>query len=65
MRTSENGLLVPAGDAEALVLALRRLIADPELRARMGERGREIAEASFSIEDIARQTLEVYDALLD
>ncbi len=35
-----NGLLVPAGDAEALADALRRLAADAGLRARMGQAAR-------------------------
>lgn len=35
-----SGLLVPAGDAEALADAMRTLGADPDLRARMGEAAR-------------------------
>ncbi len=38
----ENGVLVPAGDVAAAAAALRALAADPELRARMGSRSREI-----------------------
>lgn len=32
----ENGLLFPAGDVSALTTALRKVVADPELRERMG-----------------------------
>jgi glycosyltransferase involved in cell wall biosynthesis len=39
----ENGVLVPAGDADAAAVALRRLADDPALRAQMGERSRELA----------------------
>jgi glycosyltransferase involved in cell wall biosynthesis len=35
-----TGLLVPAGDVEALAVALGRLLADPATRAAMGEAGR-------------------------
>jgi len=33
----ENGLLVPAGDVEAIAEAIARLVGDDELRARLGE----------------------------
>lgn len=33
-----DGLLVPAGDVDALTAALRKLITDPELRDRLGDR---------------------------
>lgn len=39
----QTGLLVEPGDAGALADALRRLIADPALRRRMGQAGRERA----------------------
>ena len=35
------GLLVPPGDPEALAAAVTRLLADPDLRSRCAERGRE------------------------
>ena len=35
VRDGENGLLVPAGDAEALAVAIRRVAADPDLRDRL------------------------------
>jgi glycosyltransferase involved in cell wall biosynthesis len=40
VRSGENGVLTPPGDVEALVAALRRLLADADLRAVMGERAR-------------------------
>jgi glycosyltransferase involved in cell wall biosynthesis len=43
LRGSENGVLVPAGDASAAAGALRRLADDGELRARLGVRSREVA----------------------
>ena len=39
VRDGRNGLVVPAGDSDALAGAIRRLAADPELRARLGEAG--------------------------
>jgi glycosyltransferase involved in cell wall biosynthesis len=64
VRHGENGLLVPARDVHALTEALKQLILDPALRQRMGERGREIAEAEFSVEKVAHETLAVYRSLL-
>lgn len=63
VRDGENGLLVPAHDVEALVDALRRLIGDPDLRKRMGKRGREIVIAEFSLQQVIDSTLAVYGEL--
>jgi glycosyltransferase involved in cell wall biosynthesis len=40
VRDGETGLVVPAGDPVALAAAIDRLLADPPLRARLGEAGR-------------------------
>jgi glycosyltransferase involved in cell wall biosynthesis len=47
VRGGDNGFIYPVGDVAALAAALRRLLADPALRARMGARSREIV-AGFS-----------------
>jgi glycosyltransferase involved in cell wall biosynthesis len=43
LRDGHNGFLVPAGDVDAASDALRRLAADPGLRAAQGARSRELA----------------------
>ncbi len=60
----QTGLLVPARDADALADALRRLIVDPAMRARMGAAGRDYAVAEFTEARFLAQSLAVYDALL-
>lgn len=48
VRDGESGLLVPAGDEEALAKAIVTLIDDEETAARMGRMGRERASTLFS-----------------
>jgi len=64
VRDRENGLLVPARNAQALSEALLCLIKNPELRAQMGRRGREIMLKEFSSEKVIAQTLSVYKELI-
>jgi glycosyltransferase involved in cell wall biosynthesis len=60
----ETGLLVPPRDPDALAAALKRLLADGELRARMGEAGyRRVAER-FSADRMTERVLEIYDEVL-
>ena len=64
VRDGQNGLLVPPRDPAALAEALKKLLSDPDLRARMGACGRKIAEEEFSEDLIIGQTLAVYRELL-
>jgi glycosyltransferase involved in cell wall biosynthesis len=65
VRHAENGLLVPPGNSRALAEAMEKLLNDPDLRRRMGLRGREIVVCEFSEEMIINQTLAVYQELLE
>jgi glycosyltransferase involved in cell wall biosynthesis len=59
----QTGLRVPARDAAALAQALRHLIDDAGLRARLGAAARRLAEQEFGIGRVVQQTLAVYDEL--
>jgi glycosyltransferase involved in cell wall biosynthesis len=59
-----TGALVPPRDAEALALALARLVADPELRERQGAAARRRVERDFSVEAFQQAHLEVYRAAI-
>jgi glycosyltransferase involved in cell wall biosynthesis len=47
-----------------LTSALDRLVSNPDLRARMGRRGRAVVEARFDIRAGVRQIIRVYDDIL-
>jgi glycosyltransferase involved in cell wall biosynthesis len=55
-----TGLLVPAGDTEGLREAVRQLLADRELRERLGAAGREVARAHFTREAQGEALLRLY-----
>jgi len=62
-RRGEDALLVPPGDVTALRDALRRVLDDPALRARLVASGRERAE-QFSMRRLAERYLELYSRAL-
>jgi glycosyltransferase involved in cell wall biosynthesis len=53
----------PEQFAQDLATALNRLLADPDLRRRMGHQGRERVEQYYSWRAIAQQTLALYQRL--
>ncbi|MFN8556767.1 MAG: glycosyltransferase family 4 protein [Dehalococcoidia bacterium] len=59
-----NGLLIGPRDAPAIAAALRRLFADPALRARLGAAGRRTVNERFSAEAGGRRLERTYRALL-
>lgn len=62
VRDGEEGLLVERGSAEQLYIALKQLLDSPELRARMGSRGRETVLAEY---DAGRNAQRLLDLLKD
>lgn len=59
----ENGFLIPPKDEAALAEKLRILINDPQLRERMGLKGRQKAEREFSLDSVIDHHLEIYRRL--
>jgi glycosyltransferase involved in cell wall biosynthesis len=55
-----TGLLVPPADAKTIAAAARRLAAAPVERAAMGAQARERALREYTMETMARRTLELY-----
>lgn len=56
----ETGLLVPPRDAPALRVAVERLLADADLRRRLGAAARERARERFGWDGVVDRTLDVY-----
>lgn len=60
----ETGLLAPPKDPAALAATLRTLLGNAALRARMGAAGKRRVEETFSIEQMVRKTVNVYEHVL-
>jgi glycosyltransferase involved in cell wall biosynthesis/O-antigen/teichoic acid export membrane protein len=59
-----GGVLVPPGDPEALADAMRALLADPAMAARLGAEGRVLVHNLFGTERMVQETLRLYRGLL-
>ncbi|MGH9592916.1 MAG: glycosyltransferase, partial [Bryobacteraceae bacterium] len=63
LREGENALMVDYGDVEGLAGRIERLIDDPTLRARLGDRARISGANAVQWPEIAEKTLACYQAL--
>ena len=61
--TPQTSLSFPAGDERALVAAVESLLADEPRRQALGAAGRELAQARYSWDSIARRLVEIYESL--
>jgi glycosyltransferase involved in cell wall biosynthesis len=62
VKDGQTGLVVPPGDRDALVDVLRTLVADPELRRRLGTSARQLVDRRF---DAVTNTHELVELLCD
>ena len=60
----EDGLLVPPGDAGALARAVSRVLGDPALARRLGERARRTAVERFGFHRLSAETADLYGSLV-
>ena len=59
-----NGLLVPLRDIGALISAIKNLVADEQLRLRIGRAGYEKARREFDERNVCKIVVDTYKALL-
>lgn len=64
VRDGETGIVVPPTDAAAAASAIRLLLRDPALRARMGEAGRAAVENHYNWDRVAAETREFVRACI-
>ncbi len=61
IESGRNGILIEAGDVDALVQSLESLIGDPTLRHQIGLAGHETMMARYSVDSMVARTIEVYE----
>ncbi|MCB1753387.1 MAG: glycosyltransferase family 4 protein [Gammaproteobacteria bacterium] len=61
----QTGLLVAPDDIEATAQAIIRLATDPELRKRLGQRGRVHVRTHYDWKHNVETMLEIYDAMVN
>ena len=64
-RVCQRGISVPAGDEEAFVSALSRIIRDRSLRQELGESGLEFVEVNYSKERLFEDIKSLYGELMN
>ena len=62
---ADGGLLVPAGDCDALAEKLERVLTDPALARALGDQGRQRVERQFCWSVCAEQMVEQYRACIE
>lgn len=63
VQDGRNGLLIPPGDAYALIRALKRLVAEPQLRAELGRQARWTVQERFNWDARAQEIGRLYRRL--
>ncbi len=59
-----TGRLVPAADPQALALAIREYVVNPEMAKRQGSAARRITEQRFGLDVMVKKYIDLYDRVL-
>jgi glycogen(starch) synthase len=65
VRDGETALLVKRGDTDAMAEAISKLLADPELREKMGSNARKFVTENFTWDLCAQKMMQVYREALE
>lgn len=65
VRDGETGILVPAGDPQALTEAIAALLTEPQRRASLSQESRRVALRDFTLEAQANRYAALYATMLD
>lgn len=60
IKDKESGFLVPPKNPEALAEALKKLLADENLRHKMGQKNYDLVSKKFSFEKMLKETIDIY-----
>ncbi|MBL7087115.1 MAG: glycosyltransferase, partial [Candidatus Cloacimonetes bacterium] len=60
----ETGFLVPSGDLDGLIKYCKMLINDPDLRAKMGRKGKDFITRNYSSEKMVREFEVLFESIL-
>lgn len=63
--TSERGILVPAGNPDALTVAIERLLRNPVLRIELGQNAKRFAQTNFTRAAMAKRYEDLYADLIE
>lgn len=65
VRDQETGLMVPPSDSGALARRIIELLDDPVKARSIGEAGRRLVESQFGVDEMVKQTAELYRRVLE
>jgi len=63
VKNGESGFLVPPKDASSLAEKILLVLNDSQLRATMGQKGRQIVASTFSVENMVNNYQQLYEKL--